>query len=48
MGLIEDAKKVAEEFEYSAAEVSKGVEEFIRQMGQRNEPMWRSLLNFFR
>ncbi len=33
MGLIEDARTVAEEFEYPAEEVNKGVKEFIRQMG---------------
>ena len=33
MSLIEEAKKVAVEFEYPAAEVNKGVKEFLRQMG---------------
>lgn len=33
MGLIEDARKVAEEFEYPGEKVNKGVKEFIRQMG---------------
>ncbi len=34
MSLIEEAKKVAVEFEYPGAEVNKGVKEFIRQMGK--------------
>jgi len=34
MSLIEEAKKVAAEFEYPGAEVNKGVREFIRQMGE--------------
>lgn len=32
MSLLEDARRVAQEFEYPAAEVSKGVKEFIREM----------------
>ena len=32
MTLLEEAKRVAEEFDYPAKEVNKGVKEFIRQM----------------
>lgn len=32
MSLIEEAKKVAAEFDYPEAEVNKGVKEFVRQM----------------
>lgn len=34
MGLIEDARRVAAEFEYPPDEVNRGVKAFIRQMGQ--------------
>ena len=37
MGLLDDARRVAAEFEYSANDVNKGVKEFIRQMGQYSE-----------
>ena len=33
MTLLEEAKRVAAEFDYPAKEVNKGVKEFIRQMG---------------
>ena len=33
MSLIEEAEKVAAEFEYSPKDVNKGVKEFIQQMG---------------
>jgi hypothetical protein len=33
MTIVEEARKVAAEFEYPAEEVQKGVKEFIRQMG---------------
>ena len=33
MSLLEEAKRVAAEFDYSAEDVVKGVEEFRRQMG---------------
>lgn len=32
MSLLEEARKVAAEFEYSADDVNTGVKEFIRQM----------------
>lgn len=32
MALLEDARRVAQEFDYTAAEVNKGVKEFIREM----------------
>lgn len=32
MSLLEDARRVAQEFDYPAAEVNKGVKEFIREM----------------
>ncbi len=34
MSLIDEAEKVAAEFEYSATEVNRGVKEFIKQMGE--------------
>lgn len=34
MGLMDDARKVAAQFDYPPEEVNKGVKEFIRQMGQ--------------
>ncbi|KAL8998772.1 MAG: hypothetical protein Q9169_002222 [Polycauliona sp. 2 TL-2023] len=34
MGLVDDARRVASEFEYSAEDVNKGVKEFIRQMDE--------------
>lgn len=34
MTLIEDARRVAQEFDYPAVEVNKGVKEFIRQMSR--------------
>lgn len=34
MSLLEDARRVAQEFDYPAAEVNKGVKEFIRQMSR--------------
>lgn len=34
MTLLEDARRVAQEFDYPAAEVNKGVKEFIRQMSR--------------
>lgn len=33
MALLEEAKRMAAEFEYSAEDVQKGVEEFMREMG---------------
>lgn len=33
MSLLEEARRVAAEFDYSAEDVNKGVKEFIRQMG---------------
>lgn len=33
MSLLDEARKVAAEFDYPAEEVNKGVKEFIRQMG---------------
>lgn len=33
MSLLQDAKRVAAEFEYDTAAVNKGVKEFIREMG---------------
>lgn len=33
MTLLDEAKRVAAEFEYPAEEVNKGVKEFIKQMG---------------
>ena len=36
MALLEQARKVAAEFEYSPDDVNKGVKEFIRQMGSLN------------
>lgn len=33
MSLLDEARRVAAEFEYPAEEVNKGVKEFIRQMG---------------
>ncbi|KAL8900633.1 MAG: hypothetical protein Q9207_005604 [Kuettlingeria erythrocarpa] len=43
MGLIEDARKVAEEFEYPAEEVNKGVQEFIRQMDEGLQETGKSM-----
>ena len=34
MSLLDEARRVAKEFEYPAEEVNKGVKEFIRQMGR--------------
>lgn len=34
MDLLEDARRVAQEFDYPAAEVNKGVKEFIREMSR--------------
>jgi len=39
MSLLEEAKRVAAEFEYSDADVQKGVIHFIKQMST-----WSSLL----
>ena len=33
MSLLEEAGRVAAEFDYTAEDVNKGVKEFIRQMG---------------
>ena len=33
MSLLEEAKRVAAEFDYTKEDVNKGVKEFIRQMG---------------
>ncbi|KAL8751655.1 MAG: hypothetical protein Q9184_006002, partial [Pyrenodesmia sp. 2 TL-2023] len=43
MGLIEDARKVAAEFEYSSGEVNKGVKEFIRQMDEGLQETGKSM-----
>lgn len=32
MGLAQEASRVAQEFDYSAEDVNKGVKEFIREM----------------
>ena len=34
MSLLEEARQVAAEFDYTAQDVNKGVKEFIRQMGR--------------
>lgn len=34
MGLVDGARTLAAEFDYSVEDVNKGVEAFIRQMGQ--------------
>lgn len=34
MGLAEEAKRIAAEFEYTSQDVNKGVKEFIRQMSE--------------
>ena len=34
MSLLQEAKRVAAEFEYSTEDVQKGVKEFIREMGE--------------
>ena len=36
MSLIEEARRVAAEFDYPAEAVNKGVKEFIRQMGEQD------------
>ena len=33
MSLLEEARRVATEFDYTKEDVNKGVKEFIRQMG---------------
>lgn len=33
MSLLEEARRVAAEFDYTKQDVNKGVKEFIRQMG---------------
>ncbi|KAL8919217.1 MAG: hypothetical protein Q9172_005090 [Xanthocarpia lactea] len=43
MGLIDDARRVAAEFEYSAEDVNKGVKEFIRQMDEGLQETGKSL-----
>ncbi|KAI4114476.1 MAG: hypothetical protein LQ338_007999 [Usnochroma carphineum] len=43
MGLIEDARKVAQEFEYSSEDVNKGVKEFIRQMDEGLQETGKSM-----
>ncbi|KAL9008860.1 MAG: hypothetical protein Q9173_006058 [Seirophora scorigena] len=43
MGLIEDARDVAREFEFSSADVNKGVKEFIRQMDEGLQETGKSL-----
>ncbi|KAI4119325.1 MAG: hypothetical protein LQ345_000762 [Seirophora villosa] len=43
MGLIEDARDVAREFEISSAAVNKGVKEFIRQMDEGLQETGKSL-----
>ncbi|KAI4192704.1 MAG: hypothetical protein LQ346_004196 [Caloplaca aetnensis] len=43
MGLIEDARKVAEEFEYPGEKVNKGVKEFIRQMDEGLQETGKSM-----
>ena len=37
MALLERAKQVAAEFEYSPDDVRKGVAEFLREMGEQND-----------
>ena len=36
MSLLDEARRVAAEFEYSPEDVNKGVNEFIRQMGKQD------------
>ncbi|KAL8723595.1 MAG: hypothetical protein Q9225_000137 [Loekoesia sp. 1 TL-2023] len=43
MGLIEDARKVAAEFEYSAENVNQGVKEFVRQMDEGLQETGKSM-----
>ena len=43
MSLLEEAKRMAAEFEYSAEDVQKGVKEFIREMGWCSIPQSRVL-----
>ncbi|KAL8949652.1 MAG: hypothetical protein Q9222_004253 [Ikaeria aurantiellina] len=43
MGLLDDARKVAKEFEYPAEEVNKGVQEFIRQMDEGLQETGKSM-----
>ncbi|KAL8729209.1 MAG: hypothetical protein Q9181_005071 [Wetmoreana brouardii] len=43
MGLIDDARRVAGEFEYSADDVNKGVKEFIRQMDEGLQKTGKSM-----
>lgn len=43
MGLIDEAKKVAAEFEYSAENVNQGVKEFIRQMDEGLQETGKSM-----
>lgn len=40
MSLLEEARKVAAEFDYPAEEVNKGVKEFIREMSSYT--LWRT------
>ncbi|CAO1598931.1 glucokinase, variant 2 [Xanthoria calcicola] len=43
MGLLDDARMVAAEFEYSANDVNKGVKEFIRQMDEGLQETGKSM-----
>ncbi|KAL8934326.1 MAG: hypothetical protein Q9216_005964 [Gyalolechia sp. 2 TL-2023] len=43
MGLIEDARRVAAEFNYSAQDVNRGVKEFIRQMDEGLQETGKSM-----
>ncbi|KAL8999582.1 MAG: hypothetical protein Q9188_005849 [Gyalolechia gomerana] len=43
MGLIEDARRVAAEFEYTAQDVNQGVKEFIRQMDEGLQETGKSM-----
>ncbi|KAL8724828.1 MAG: hypothetical protein Q9166_007730 [cf. Caloplaca sp. 2 TL-2023] len=43
MGLLDDARRVAAEFEYSAHDVNKGVKEFIRQMDEGLQETGKSM-----
>lgn len=37
MALLEKAKQVAAEFEYTTEDVNRGVKEFIREMGESDD-----------
>lgn len=47
MGLAQEASRVAQEFEYSAQDVNKGVKEFIRQMSRSCVQLQRRWRLFF-